>query len=112
MLDARNSKPLQKIMTKGRAKNISAVIINQNYKGSEPIIRTNSTHCIFFNNNDGEIHKIYEEHGGNLPEDVFKTTFKLGTMPYRDMLKPFLLIDYKTDQKSHKYRRGFDLPLG
>jgi hypothetical protein len=52
MLQSRNSKPLQTILTRGRAKNISVIIINQGYKGSDPVIRTNCTHLVFFKTND------------------------------------------------------------
>lgn len=111
MLQSRNNKPLQTIMTKGRAKNISMIIINQNYKGSDPIIRTNVTHAIFFDTNHDEVQKIHSEHGSNLTYNDFLTIFRLGTTPYEDAFKPFLLIDYKTSIPTYKYRRTFDIPL-
>jgi len=112
MLESRNSKPFKKILTKGRAKNISIIIINQNYKGSDPIVRTNCTHLIFFKNNDEEIRKIHGEHGSDRHFDDFHTLFRLGTTPHEDMERPFLLIDYHAKEKENKFRRGFAVPLG
>jgi hypothetical protein len=112
MLQSRNSKPLQLILTRGRAKNISVIIINQNYKGSDPVIRTNCTHLLFFNTNDDEIRKIHSEHGSDMEYDDFHKIFRLGTTPFEDMEKPFLMIDYKAKDKAHKYRRGFNCCIG
>ena len=111
MLQSRNNKPLQTLMTKGRAKNISMLIINQNYLGSDPVIRTNCTHAIFFDTNHKEIQKIHAEHGANFNYDDFLEIFRLGTVAGEDAQKPFLLIDYKTPLKSHKYRRTWNIPL-
>lgn len=111
MLNIRNNKALQTILTRGRAKNISSIIINQKFKSADPTLRNNLTHVIFFKVNDKEIKHIHEEFGTELQEDEFYKIYKMATLPLEDEQKPFLLIDNTAKDQAHKYRRNLKLCL-
>jgi type IV secretory pathway VirB4 component len=107
MNEVANSKAMQAIFTKGRARNISVILINQSYKTVHPKIRSNCTHMIFFGTNEAEIKKIWEEHGQVMPLPKFQEVFQVATEPKANDPKPFLLIDYR-NTPDLKYRRNLD----
>jgi hypothetical protein len=107
MNEVANSKAMQAIFTKGRARNISIILINQSYKSVHPKIRSNCTHLMFFGTNENEIRKIWEEHASTMSLPQFQAIFNVATKPTASDPRPFLTIDYRNDPK-RKYRRNLD----
>jgi Cdc6-like AAA superfamily ATPase len=110
MNEVANSKAMQAIFTKGRARGISVILINQSYKTVHPKIRSNCTHLMFFGTNENEVKKIWEEHASTMSFPKFQSIFKAATAPTSEDPRPFLTIDYR-NTPDLKYRRNLGTKL-
>ena len=87
---------------------ISIAMLVQSYSAQQGIarpIRENCTFlCLFKNNSEQQIKKIYEEVGDKLTEEQFAKMFEYATNePYS-----FLSIDFAPKKPEYKFRKRFD----
>jgi predicted AAA+ superfamily ATPase len=106
--EAKSSKNLESLYSRGRHFRISTVVLSQKFKDVAPANRNNANSVILYRPQQTmELESIAEAFAGLMPKDEFKQMIK-------DVTKEkyaFLFVNQLEPDENKKFRKNFDTPI-
>lgn len=100
---------IEKVFSRGRHVNMNCILVSQHLNRISRTMRLNNDYFVMFMpNNETELDNFLEQYVSKPDRNRMREYLK---NMWNESIYNFILVDYKTDDPSRKYRKGFSEPI-